>query len=157
MSDSRSDVVVIGLGSILMSDEGIGVHIVRKMAGMSDEFPGVSFLDLGAGLASVVHVIANRRKVMFVDCMFGDLNAGDMRRFVPDDVKSRKIIGESLHDADLFDSLALSERLGEAPSEVIIFGIQPDKIEVGEELSQRLAARMPEYIEAISLELKINA
>lgn len=55
-----------------------------------------------------------------------------------------------LHDGDLMDILALSRQLGEYPAQVIIYGIQPVSLELGESLSAVLAARFEEYLRIIS-------
>ena len=109
-----NDIVIIGLGSPLMSDEGVGVHLLRKLEARGGEFPGVDFVDLGTAGARVLHAIAGRRKAIFVDCAFMDEAPGTLRRFSPDDVQTIKHLpAMSLHDGDLLNfstSRARSER-----------------------------------------------
>ena len=149
-----TNTVVIGLGAPLMRDEGAGVHLVRALAARSDEFPGVDFIDLGTASARVLHAIANRQKVVILDCTFMDEAPGTIRRFTPDEVRSVK--GDprmSLHGGDLFQTLELSAALGEQPDSIVMFGIQPDDVAQGEELSPVLAARFDEYMALIAAEI----
>jgi len=149
------DTVIIGLGSPLMSDEGVGVHLIRRLPTHGPFGPRVDLLDLGTAGARILHAVAGRRKVIFVDCAFMDEEPGAIRRFTPDDVKSERVLPRmSLHEGDLLQFIELSRRLGECPEEVVIFGIQPQDTFPGEELSATLADRMEGYLEAILTELR---
>ncbi len=148
--------VVIGLGNPLMSDDGIGNRLISEFASRSrrGEFAGVLFLDLGTSGARVLHAIAQKSKAIFLDCVFMGEQPGAIRRFTPDDVRSRKILSRfSFHEADLLGILELSRKLGECPRELVIFGIEPQEIVPGETLSCALHARMNSYAAMIEAEL----
>ena len=145
------DIVVLGLGNPLMSDEGIGVYIVERLQKQAAKFPDVEFIDAGTGGMNVLHLIANRKKAVIVDCALMGQALGTIRRFTPQDVKSVKQVSHfSLHDVDILKVLELSRQLDECPPEVIIFGIEPAKIEQGDTLSPELAAQICEYVKIIS-------
>jgi len=148
------EVVVIGLGNPLMTDEAVGVQVVNELKKRAVEFPSVDFEDLGTASARVLHAIAGRHKVIIVDCAYMDLEPGTLVRFTPEEVETRKVqYGLSFHGGDLITTLKLSEALGERPEEVIVFGIQPQDIEQGEELSAPLASHFDEYVAAVTEEL----
>ncbi len=147
---------VIGLGNPLMSDEGIGSRLIAEFARRSrcGEFAGVLFLDLGTAGAKVLHAIAQKRKAIFLDCVFMGEQPGAIRRFTTDDVHSLKILSRfSFHEADLLGILELSRKLGECPEEVVIFGIEPQEIAPGETLSSALQTRIKDYVAMIQAEL----
>lgn len=147
------EVVVIGLGNPLMTDEGIGIHLIAKLTGGA-EFPNVGFHDLGTSGTRVLHAIAGKGKAIFVDCALMGEEPGVIRRFTPEDVQSTKNLGQfSLHEGDLFSILELSRRLGECPSEIVIFGIQPQVVSPGRSLSPVLSAKLDEYVDIITAEL----
>jgi hydrogenase maturation protease len=150
-----NEVAVIGLGNPLMSDEGVGVRLIEKLSALGKDFPGVDFLDLGTSGAKVLHAVAGRRKAIIIDCAFMDEAPGAIVRFAPPDVRSRKKIPRmSVHEGDLMQFIELSRALGECPDEVVIFGIQPDVVALGESLSPALAARTDEYVAAVVAELR---
>ena len=150
-----NDAVVIGLGSPLMGDEGVGVKLVERLAARADEFPGVDFEDLGTSAMGVVHAVAGRRKAILIDCAFMGEEPGTIKRFTPEEVRSTKgLPGFSLHEGDLLRGLDLSKRLGESPAEIIIFGIEPKNISPAENLSEIIAAKMDEYEKLILAELE---
>ena len=151
-------IVVIGLGNPLMADEGIGVRVVERLAARAAEFPGVQFLDAGSSGMVALHAMAGRRKAVFVDCALMGEPPGTIRRFTPEQATSlKKMPGLSLHEGDLFSILALSKQLGEAPAEIVIFGIQPASLEPMPGLSETLAARLAEYEAAILAEISCTS
>jgi hydrogenase maturation protease len=150
----RKDVVVVGLGNLLMTDEGAGLHVIQELMAISERFNHVEFIELGSSAMSLVHAIAGRQKAILIDCACMDQPAGTIRRFTPDDVISNKATADfSLHEGDLLGELELSRQLGEYPNEVIIFGIQPKSMMPGEDLSSELRERLESYIEMIGAEL----
>ncbi len=150
----RKPVVVLGLGNPLMGDEGIGVYLVEQLSNLAAEYPSVDFLDAGTGGLSVLHYIEGRRKAVIIDCAFMDETPGVIRRFAPDEVRSRKVLAhQSLHEADLLRIIEIARQLGQAPEEIVIFGIQPQRIELTQELSPALMNRMDDYVASIRREL----
>jgi len=147
----RKRTVVVGLGNSLMTDEGVGIYIVRELMSSSAQGSDVDFVEAGTSLMAVVHAIAGRRRALVVDCAWMDEAPGTIRCFRPDTVVSRKGLKHlSLHEGDLLDGLELSRKLGEYPEEVLIYGIQPQSVQPGQSLSSALSERMGSYVEAIA-------
>jgi hydrogenase maturation protease len=151
----KKDTVVIGLGNLLLSDEGIGVHLVRCLSSQQDKFPKVDFLDAGEAGMSLLHLIANRKKAVIIDCAKMGASPGKIKRFTPDDVQSIKKLSQySLHEADILQVVRLSQQLGECPEEVVFFGIEPGSLEPGRELSETISDKLDSYAEDIRKELR---
>ena len=149
----RPDTLVAGLGNVLMMDEGVGVHVVRRLAETLAADAGVECLDAGTHWPGLLHAMAGRRKAVFVDCAYMGAEPGTIRRFTPAEVRSRKVLtGTAVHEGDLLQVIRLSGELGECPAEVIVFGIEPEQVAPGLELSPRLAGRLAEYVQAVSAE-----
>ena len=146
--------VVIGLGSTLMSDEGVGVHLLRALAEKHSNAPGIEFHEIGTALMRALHLMSGREKAVLLDCAFMNEAPGTLRRFAPTDVRSVKSLPDlSLHEGDLFRVLRLLGIIEEAPKQIVIFGIQPASIEPGETLSPLLQERFEEYCREIEREL----
>ena len=151
---TKKDVVVIGLGNILLSDEGIGVHLVRQIAKQQDNFPGVDFIEAGAAGMNILHLIANRKKAVIIDCAKMGEKPGTIRRFIANEVVSIKQLTHfSLHEIDILKVLNLSKQLGECPAEVIFFGIEPESLNPDQNISRTLSAKNDLYIADIREEL----
>jgi hydrogenase maturation protease len=147
----RNDVVVIGLGNLLLSDEGIGVHLIRRLSEHQGKFPSVEFIDAGTGGMNVLHLIANRKKAVIIDCAKMGTKPGTIKRFDPADVQTiKKLTHFSLHEADILQIINLSKQLGECPEQIVIFGIEPESLELGQNLSKTLSDKIAFYIDTIS-------
>jgi len=152
----RNSVVVLGLGNPLMADEGIGIYLIERLTEVAKQYPSVDFVDAGTGGLSVLHLIEGRRKAIFVDCAFMNEEAGVIKRFAPEDVRSTKLLAhQSLHESDLLQILGLAQQLDQAPGEVVIFGIQPERVAPGIGLSAALAAKINAYLSHILGELHV--
>jgi hydrogenase maturation protease len=141
-------ILVLGLGNILLRDEGIGIHVAQAMQQM-DMPVGVEVLDgATAGLDLLDH-LADRRKVVVVDAIDGDFPGGTVVRLTPDDLMPAEGQILSLHGLGLMEALRLSERLGAAPDEVVILGVKPANLEYGLELSAELGQLVPQIVQLV--------
>ena len=147
--------VVIGLGNPLMTDEGVGIAVVARLHQCADLPADVEVIDLGTGGLNVLHEIKGRSKVVFVDCAYMNASPATLRRFTPDEVQSAKLQTRlSLHEGDLLQTLELARQLGELPSEIVIYGIEPESVTFGDHLSDTLKRRLDEYVETIRQEIR---
>jgi len=147
-------IIIICLGNLLMRDEGIGIRLASELSVHFADNPDVEVLDLGTGGLSVLHAIAGREKIIFVDCAIMDQTPGLMLRFSPDKVRSNKVrMRYSLHEGDLLNTLELSRRLGECPDDIVIFGIEPKEIAHVQGLTSELENNIPKYVQTILKEL----
>jgi hydrogenase maturation protease len=137
----RANVLILGIGNLLLSDEGVGVHAVRRLAERRLP-PGVEVLDGGTSGADLVDHLEGRTKVIVIDAASGDGPPGTVYR-----CEARDLIEQegalSLHEFGLADSLHMAEQLGCAPRRVIVLGVQPATLEPGLELSPEVAAALP--------------
>jgi hydrogenase maturation protease len=148
------NVIVLGIGNPLMSDEGVGIAIIEWFSAHREKFPDVDFIDAGTGGMSILHLIEGRRKVIIVDCAFMGTEPGAIRKFVPDEVRSvKKLAHQSLHEADILKIIDLAGQLGTCPQEIVFYGIEPETIELNQQLSKTITANMDNYISTISEEL----
>jgi len=152
----KKEIIVLGLGNPLMSDEGIGVYIINELLKQKDNFPLVDFIDAGSAGLSVMHMLADRKKAVFIDCAYMETLPGTIKRFTPDDVKSVKsLLHHSLHEADLLKIIDCAKQLNQCPDDVVIFGIEPQNISPGRMLSSPLRDNIEKYITAIVSELNV--
>lgn len=150
----KKDTIVIGLGNLIMTDEGIGCTIVGHFSAHSDDWPGIEFIDGGTGGMNLLHMLAGRKKVVIIDCAKMSEEPGTMKRFAPDQVKSIKQLSHySLHEVDILKVIQMAEQLGSSPEEVIIYGIEPEKIEFGRGLTETLSARLSGYIKQVTKDI----
>jgi hydrogenase maturation protease len=144
--------LVLGLGNILLSDEGVGVRVVESMERMNLPH-GVELFDGATAGLDLLDAIAGRRKVIVIDAMQGDLGPGTVLRLGPEDLASPAGPGLSLHEVGLLEALAAAGRLGIAPEEVVILGVKPKDCSYGLALSPEIESLLPKVAEAVLAEL----
>jgi len=143
---------VIGVGSLLLSDEGIGVHVVRELD-RRNALPETEFIDGGVAGAGLLALIEGQEKVVLIDAVSAPLPPGTVLRLFPEDLRRSGGIKASLHDLNLADALDLM-RLRETLPEMLILGIVPADIEtwrIG--LSDTLAGMFEEILDKVSREI----
>jgi hydrogenase maturation protease len=141
----RVNVLIMGIGNLLLSDEGVGVHAVRRLA-ERDLPPGVDILDGGTSGVDLIDHIDGRSKIIVIDAATGDGPPGTIYR-----CEARELFDQgdalSLHELGLVDTLRMAEQLGCAPGRVIVLGVQPASMEPGLDLSPQVAAVLPKVLE----------
>jgi hydrogenase maturation protease len=140
---------VLGIGNVLLRDEGIGCHVVHALEGIP--LPDVKIID-GGTCPDVLHFLDDADKLIIVDAVKGGGRPGQIYRFHLDDITLEQKPFLSLHDVGLVDSLMLMQpwhNIGEA----VIIGVEPREIDWGLELSPELQEKMPQIIDAILAEL----
>ena len=144
--------LVLGIGNILLGDEGVGVRIIEALRerAMPED---VEVADGGTGGADLVDLMADRRKVIVVDAAEFDGRPGDILRFTAADLGPRESVGLSLHDLGLAEALTMMRHLGCEPEEVVVFGIKPKRIAPGLDLTTEVAAAIPKVVELVLAEL----
>jgi len=149
---SRCPVLVLGVGNILLRDEGVGVRVIEQMQKM--RLPDdVELVDGGTAGADLLDVLAERRKIIVIDAVQADCEPGTVLRFTTDDLVRPDGVGMSLHELGLGEALTMTRQLGCAPKDVVVFGIKPKNIECGLELSQEVAASVPRVVKLVLAEI----
>lgn len=146
-------IVIIGVGNLLLRDEGVGVHVVQELQEKS--LPSeVEVHDGGVAGIGLLDFFPGASKVLLIDAAEMNLEAGAVVRFTPEEVVG-KVSGPrfSAHDIGLLEVLELARALDQCPPEVVIFGIQPKEISWGMELSPEVRASIPKVTEAVIGEL----
>ena len=136
---------VLGLGSILMQDDGLGVHAVRSIQARYDT-PGVEIIDGGTGGLDLLPYIENRDRVLVVDATdFGEA-PGYIGVLRDEEIPALFGVKGSLHHLGLMDVLATAQLLDMAPKEICLIGMQPQTISLGLELTGIIQEKQEELV-----------
>jgi hydrogenase maturation protease len=141
--------LVVGIGNVLLRDEGIGCHVVHALEGIP--LPDVEIID-GGTCPDVLQLLEDTDKLVIVDAVKGGGMPGQIYRFHPEDITLEQKPLLSLHDTSLIDSLKLMQ-LWHNIGETVIIGVEPRELSWGLELSPELQEKMPQIIDAILEEL----
>ena len=148
----RRPILVLGIGNILLRDEGMGVRVIEQMQKihLPDD---VELVDGGTAGADLLDVLAERQKVIVIDAVQSDCEPGTVLRFTADDLIQPDGVGMSLHELGLGEALTMTRQLGCAPKDVVVFGIKPKDTGCGLELSEEIVASVPKVIELVLAEI----
>lgn len=153
---ARPSVLILGVGDALLSDWGAGVHVIRALSGI--KLPdNVELLDSSTASILLPDTLNGREKIVIIGAIKGNGQPGTIYRFTHADIREWKEIIAALHQIGTTDSLTLSQFLADAPQNVVIFGIEPEEIDWGMNLSTEIAAVVPKVIELILKELGMPA
>lgn len=144
--------VVIGIGNILLKDDGFGVHCVRAME-EEGKFAGVPLVDGGTSTLDLLGYFLDYTRVIVIDCLRAGLSPGTVYRLKPDDLEGYRREHLSLHDVQVLDVLQMARLMGKNP-EVILFGVEPADLSEGLELTSCLQEKITMVIGLVEEEIK---
>ena len=149
-------VLVLGLGNLLLRDEGVGVHVVEALAPFGP-WPRVELADGGTSGLGLVDLLAGREKVIVIDAVAGPWTPGTVIRLGPEDLAPALGGPLSLHEVGLSEALRAVRLLEDSPEEVVLLGVVPDEIGAGLDLSPTIAALLPDVVRLVLDELEMVA
>lgn len=147
-------VVVLGVGNILMSDEGIGVHAVTALEQGFSLPDSVEIIDGGTSGMDCLDRIADADLLLIADCMRSPgKQPGDISRIADAEINAWFKTKISPHQVGLSDVLAACCFHGISPKKVVLVGVQPASFETSMELTPQVAAVLPQVIAKLVAEL----
>ena len=124
MTDSPKRILVLGVGNILFTDEGIGVCAADEIERLYDLSDNVTVMDGGTLGTRLMDPIMGCDLLIVVDAVLGDGEPGSIYRLTGEDLRKSLAFKDSMHQTDLVDTLIMCEIVGTRPDAVII-GMEP--------------------------------
>ncbi|WP_374342113.1 HyaD/HybD family hydrogenase maturation endopeptidase [Azonexus sp.] len=146
-------IVILGIGNILLTDEGVGVRVVEALAARGGLPPGVELIDGGTCGMEMLEQLENLDALIVVDCVRCGRPPATPVLLKGDDVPVFFRTKLSPHQVSLSDVLASLEFTGRAPRKTVIVGMQPVSMGLGLDLSSEVAARLPELVDLTLAEI----
>jgi len=146
-------ITVLGIGNMLLKDEGIGVHLVQKLAGIVDD-ANVNIIDAGTSPDFLSLIEGNTDKLIVVDAVKAGNKPGTTYRLTLDDLDLDSTSPISLHEIGVLDSLKFMALFDRVPKSTVIIGIEPKTIDFGLDLSPEVEEKLPELINLVLKEIE---
>jgi len=151
-------VLILGIGNILLRDEGVGVHVVHEL--QNRDLPDdVEVIDGGTAGLDILLSQEGLYKLVVIDAIRAGKEPGTIYKtkclapqFIAGFSAGQSQI--SLHQLSLLDALSACEKLNCAPKEVTIIGVEPGQICLGLELSELAKRSIPEVIRQVLEEIQ---
>jgi len=150
---SPQKVVILGVGNLLLSDEGVGVHVANEL--MKRELPpGVTVVEGGTDGFRLINVITDADRLIVVDAVKGGGAPGSIYSFDINEVQNCPSgFKTSVHQIGILEVINLSGLIGKTPQTTVI-GVEPKSLEISMELSPEIREKIPRIIELVLEELK---
>ncbi len=142
--------LVLGVGNVLLGDEGAGVRVVDYLSRHHPALPGVTCLDGGTLSFTLAPAIEDADNLIVVDAAELHGEPGLVRTFTGAEMD--RFLGgarRSVHEVALIDLLDITRLTDSLPANRALVGIQPAEITWGDRLSQRVADGVPQAAAAV--------
>lgn len=150
---SPQKIVILGVGNLLLSDEGVGVHVAHELMKM-DLPPEVSVVEGGTDGFRLLNVITEADRVIVIDAVRSGATPGSVYRFDVNDIRSVPPgFMTSVHQVGILEVIELSDLIGKTPRATVI-GVEPKSLEMSMELSPEVKEKIPRIIELVLEEVK---
>ncbi|OOF45115.1 HyaD/HybD family hydrogenase maturation endopeptidase [Rodentibacter trehalosifermentans] len=146
--------LILGVGNILLGDEGIGVRVAQALENHPEIQPHFDVIDGGTCGMELLDEMASRDHIIIVDAVLANKQPGEMVILYDDQVPvffSQKISPHQLGICDVLSALKLT---GEFPKNLCLVGIQPETLEPQIALSEKIKAMFPTIFETLETVLK---
>jgi len=146
-------ILVLGLGNLLMGDDALGVHAVRRLQERFVFPEKVRLLDGGTLGLDLLPQLEGVGRLLIVDALEMQREPGTIVRLSGEEVP-RAFAGKlSVHQMGLQDLLAVAELQGHLPPEIVVWGVQIATIELGLQLSAAVGQALEQVVDAVAAEL----
>ncbi len=146
-------ITILGVGNILLSDEGVGVRVVERLNGAYTFPDNVQVLDGGVLGMRLMGIIGNTDILIVVDAVKNKGAPGTLYRLADEQIPRRVLAKQSMHQMDLPEVLALCAAIDQNPHTVVV-GVEPEDITTLDvELTPVIAARVDDLAAMVLAEL----
>ena len=144
---------MLGVGNLLLSDDGVGVHAIRRLQQVALLPEEVQVVDGGTSGLDLLHYLEGVSHLVIVDATEVGQAPGTLTRLAGDEVPAYLSTKLSPHEIGLPDMLFAAKLRDLYPEEVVVWGVQPATTEVGLDLSPPVAAQVDVLVQKILEEL----
>ncbi|HTO77215.1 MAG TPA: hydrogenase maturation protease [Thermoanaerobaculia bacterium] len=144
--------LILGLGNLLLEDDGLGVAAVRSLVDRYEIPEGVRVLDGGTlGLSLLPH-LEDAERAILVDAIRDDAAPGSLVRLEGADVAPAVAARLSVHQIGVVDLLDGARWLGRTPETLVLHGLVPESLELSIDRSACVERNLPELVRRVAEE-----
>ena len=150
----EKDVLILGIGNILLQDDGLGVHILNELEKM-DLPDKVELLDGGTGGFHLIPIIEDKKKLIILDAIVSEDEPGSIYRLKFEDIEYKQKAGISLHEAGIIEALKIASIHGKRPDTIII-AVRPKEYKTfGLDVTPEIKKIFPDVIDLVMKEISL--
>ncbi len=134
--------LVLGVGNTLMGDEGVGVHVIERLLAEYKIPNEVQVLDGGVLGMDLLYYLEGVENLLLVDAVEARKEPGTIIRLEGDEVPAFFSLKISPHQVGVPDMLAVAKLKDLYPKRIVLWGIQPQFLEMGLEMSPLIESKV---------------
>jgi len=137
--------LVLGIGNTLLSDEGIGIHVLRELQKSNDIDGDVEYLDGGTLSFTLATPIENCNQLLVIDASEIQSEPGTVKVFENEEMDTFITTGnkKSVHEVGLVDVMSIAMLTGNLPQKRALIGIQPESLDWGNDPTDSVRQAIP--------------
>lgn len=153
--ESGTDLAVIAVGNQIMGDDGVGARVIETLRESPvSENPGVTLANAGTTAFFALEAMSGCDRALVVDAISTGADPGTIHTYRYVDGAFAGTIPEmTMHDFSFAEALKAGREAYDLPGEILIFGVEPARIEMSMELSDEIGKTVPTLVDRIREEL----
>jgi hydrogenase maturation protease len=151
---SKQKITVLGIGNLLYSDEGVGIHILPLLEERLSHYENVEVIEGSTDGMRLLGTIEETDYLIVVDAVNAGKDAGTIVTLVDDEIPAYFGVKMSIHQLGFQEVLSAAKIRETCPKHMILFGVQPASLELGLQLSPIVQAQLPQLAEKVVQQVK---
>ena len=147
--DYENSIVVLGVGNILLTDEGLGVHVVEDLKANYTFTPQISLIDGGTMGMELLTYMRGMKKILLIDAVNSGEAPGTIYEFPHRELEQYFTDHISVHEVGMQDILRIRAIQENPLEDAIVIGVEPESLDVGFEPSAPVQKALPEVKERV--------
>ncbi len=147
-------IILIGLGNILLTDDGVGVHVINRLKERYDFTPRLSLIDGGTLGLDLLPLLQDKTMILLVDAVDFGKEPGHIEEMEDDQIPLTLGAKLSVHHIGLPDLLAVAKWTDVKPKKICLIGIQPKSLNIGLEMTPLIQGKLKELVERVIAKLE---
>ena len=142
-------IVLLGVGNILLTDEGFGVHVVNQLREDYVFNPPITIIDGGTMGMELLTYMRGMTKLLLVDAINGGDTPGTVYEFPHEEMNTYFTEAISVHEVGMQDILRIRALQEDPLEDAVVIGVEPESLELGLDLSETTQGVVKEVKERI--------
>jgi len=143
MTEKKGKVAILGVGNILLTDEGFGVHFVRWLSKRYKPSENVSFIDGGTLAYALIDIICSCENLIVIDVLKAKDTPGSIYRFNTEEMQAHMPPPTTAHEVTFFDVLFKVELMDELPQTLFLCIVPQDYGDMKMEMTPLMRKKFP--------------
>ena len=153
-AQDKRTVLILGVGNLLLSDEGAGLHVIQRFQERYAPPADVQVLDGGTLGMDLLYYLEGCATLLIIDAVDTGKAAGSLIRLEGEAVPAFLSVKVSPHQIGIPDMLFAARLKGIDPPDIVLWGVKPESLEIGLELSPVVQSQVDVIVEKLREELE---